>query len=120
MIPATLVEILESLDVQFAAVANLESGEIQFFGEQSAVGDTDLIRSLFADRETIESLNRSLDGQLLPRTWSQGSVSCVIFKPVKEMMVGLFVTDERSAIEQYRWAKQADEVIRTSFSGSMS
>ena len=118
MIPETLNDVLETLKVPLAAVADLPSGEVQLIGDPEAVDNTDLISTLFADRETVESLNRSLEGQILPRAWNQGKVSCIVCKPADQTIVGLFVMDELDAGQQYHWSKKADEAIRLSFSGS--
>lgn len=118
MIPKSLNNALEELGVSFAAIANLRSGEIDLIGDPKELGNTDLISTLFTDRETVESLNRHLERQILPRTWSQGEVACIVCKPNDETIVGLFVMDERDAVQQFHWSKKADEVIRLSFSAS--
>ena len=120
MIPETLKEVLETLNVPLAAVADLPSGEVQFVGEPEAVANTDLISTLFADRESVELLNQSLEGQILPRTWNRGKESCIVCKPAAETIVGLFVMDSLDAVQQYPWSKKADEAIRLSFSASAS
>lgn len=117
-IPQALNNVLETLNVPFAAVAHLPSGRIQFIGAPEAVGNTDLISTLFADSETVESLSRSLEGQLLPRAWNQGKATCIVCKPTDETIVGLFVIDELDAVQQYHWSKKADEAIRSTFSPS--
>jgi hypothetical protein len=118
MMPQDLPIVLDRLNVEFAAVADLESGNIQFIGQPESVGNTDLITALFSDRDSVESLNRSLEGQMLPRAWSQGKVTCIICKPSTLKIVGLFVMDERDAVEQYHWSKIANEAIQSSFSSS--
>jgi len=120
MVPATFKDLLKVLNVPLAAVVDLLSGEVKFIGDPKAVENTDLILTLFADRETINSLNRSLEGQVLPRVWSQGGVSCVLCKPNSETIVGLFITDELDAVQRYHWSKKTDEMIRSSISASES
>jgi hypothetical protein len=116
MIPETLKDVLEALGVPLAAVADLPSGNVHFIGDPDAVDNTDLISTLFADKGTVESLNQYLEGQMLPRTWSQGKVSCIVCKPATETIVGLFVMNELDAVQQYYWSEKADEAIRLSFS----
>lgn len=120
MIPESLNNVLDELKVSFAVVADLLSGEIKLIGDPDVVGNTDLIAALFADSETVESLNRSLEGQILPRIWGQGKVSCIVCKPTEKTIVGLFVIDKRDAVQKYHWSKKADEAIRLSFSASAS
>jgi len=115
MIPATFNKVLESLNVPMATVADLKTGEIHLLGEPESVENTDLLTSLFADSETLESLSRSLEGQILPQIWNQGQVSCVVCKPTDTTLVGLFVKDDLDAVEQYRWSQRANKAIQESF-----
>lgn len=119
MIPETFRGVLETFNVRLAVIVDLPSGTIQFVGDLEAVDYTDLISSLFADRETVESLNRSLEGQTLPRVWSQGKASCIVCKPADETIVGLFVMDELDTLQQYHRSKKADEAVRLSFADSL-
>lgn len=118
MIPDAFYKVLESLNVALAVVADLQSGEVRFIGEQEAMGNTDLISTLFANRETIESVDRSLEGQVLPRVWNQGNVCCIVCKPANQTIVGLFATDELDTVQLYRWSREADQAIRAAFSAT--
>jgi hypothetical protein len=97
---------LSDNDIPFAIVANVSMGEIQSFGDSLAISNTDLVNNLFADAECITAMQRSLQGQMLPRIWRQGQVSCVVCKPTDGIIVGFFCKDEREPVERYRWAKQ--------------
>jgi hypothetical protein len=101
-----LDRLLEATGVQFAVVANLAAAEIRSVGDPKAVGSSDLFNQLFLDWETVSALNRSLQGQLLPRTWSQGKDCCVVCKPSADVIVGLFCREDRDPIAQYHWSKQ--------------
>ena len=116
MMPKSLDKVLNQLEVTFSIIADLRSGEIETIGDVDAVENADLMVTLFADRESVESLNRSLEGQKLPRAWSQGKVSCIVCKPTDDAIVGLFVTEKREAVQQYHWSKKADDAIRSLFS----
>jgi hypothetical protein len=106
-----LDSVLEVTGVPFAVIANLATGEIHSVGDAKAIGANDLYNQLFLDFETVSALNRSLQGQLLPRTWSQGKVCCVVCKPSDETIVGLFCMDERDPVAQYHWSKQAGKQV---------
>ncbi|MCA9040110.1 MAG: hypothetical protein KDA65_07185 [Planctomycetaceae bacterium] len=103
---------LEGLNVSFAVIAELLSGEIQFYGDRQMIGDPHLIEALFGDNSAIQTLNKSLEGQLLPQIWSQGKITCVVCKPTENIIVGLFHSDHRTAVEHYQWSKKADAMIR--------
>ncbi len=103
--------ILEVTGVPFAVVANLSIGEIHSVGDAKALGADDLFNQLFLDFETVSALNRSLQGQLLPRTWSQGKVCCIVCKPSEDVLVGLFCVGERDPVAQYHWSKQVGKKV---------
>ncbi len=118
MVPTSLKEVLTNLEVSFAIVADLYSNEIRRIGEVENVDKTDLVTSLFADAETVQALDRSLEGQLLPQIWSQGVVSCIVCKPTDSTIVGLFVKDALDLVQQYHWSKKADQLIASVFEES--
>lgn len=110
--PRTIADVLESLNVPLAAVADLATGDIQLIGKPESVDNIDLISALFANPQAVQSLNLSLDGQALPRIWSQGDNSCVICKPADTCIVGLFVKVFQDAAESYYWSRKANEAIQ--------
>ncbi len=115
MIPTNLKQTLGMLNVPFAVVAELSNGEIDFIGKLEAVKNTDLISRLFLDKDAVDALNRSLEDQILPRIWTQGSVTCVVCKPNASILVGLFVEGDLDIRERYRFSKIANEAIELLF-----
>lgn len=49
-----------------------------------------LYDTLFGTSELIRQLYTSLDGQILPRSYGQGEVYCILLKPDGSTLVGLF------------------------------
>lgn len=115
MTPKLLNGVLESLGVPFSIVADLKSGEINWIGESESVDKTDLISAIFADEETARGFCDSLEGQVLPRIWGQGQITCVVCKPTDSILIGLFVKEDRDVIEMSEWAEKADEAIQRVF-----
>ena len=108
MRPTSLEQLLASNGVPFAIVANVVTGETYRVGDPTGFGFDDLVNSLFADFDCVLATYRSVQGQLLPRMWSQGDVECVICRPTSDVLIGLFCKTERSPLEHFRWAKDLD------------
>lgn len=70
------------------------------------------MKSLFFDKEAVVALNNSLEGQITPRIWGQGSTRCIVCKPSPRLIVGLFCREESSALEFYEWAQTLEKDIR--------
>jgi hypothetical protein len=109
MIPSALQDYLANSGFLYAVVANLANSEIQHIGCSSAIGNTDLVPSFFADAESVTALDRSLQGQLLPRVWSQGDISCVVCKPTENVIVGAFCKKKSGPVEQYQMSKKLND-----------
>jgi len=112
-----VTRLLEVTGVPFAVIAHLATGELVSVGDSRAVAGDDLFNSLFLDFECVSALNRSLQGQLLPRTWSQGKVSCIVCKPEEDVIVGLFSLNERDPVAQYHWTKKLGNEVTAFWQG---
>ena len=66
-----------------------------------------LHHELFGGPVQIRRTYGSLENQLLPRIWSQGSVDCFVSKIGVDTLYGLFSTEKISAVETYRKSKKA-------------
>lgn len=102
---------LKEWKIQFAVVADLETGDAIRIGSSSGLGFDDLENALFRDAETVFATGRSLEGQILPRSWSQGNVSCFVCKPNEKTVVGLFCNEERNPVEKYQRSKQLNSGV---------
>ena len=108
-------ERLKEWKIPYAVVANLETGDTIGVGCSSGLEFEDLQNTLFRDAETVFATGRSLEGQILPRIWSQGNVSCFVCKPNEKTVVGLFTSDQRSPVEKYHWSKQLNSDVVNAF-----
>ena len=102
---------LKEWSIPFAVIADLETGNAVRVGCSTGMGFDDLDNNLFRDAETVFATGRSLEGQVLPRIWSQGKISCFVCKPDERTIVGLFCHDKRNPIERYHWSKQLNSQI---------
>ncbi len=106
---------LNELDISYCIIANIDSGEIEIVGLEESDDFRDLARMLFADSDAIRALVVSLEGQVLPRTWKQGSSTCVVCMPSKKWIVGVFASSYLDAVSEYKWAKQINEAVCRAF-----
>ena len=66
--------------------------------------------------QNAESLEKYVEGQLLPRIWTQGKTRCVLSMPDAHRIIALFYDSNATAAENYRFALKLDAELReTSF-----
>ena len=112
-----LIEVrLKEWDIPFAIIADLETGDTIRIGCSAGFGFIDLENNLFRDADTVFATGRSIEGQILPRTWSQGDISCFLCKVNEKTIVGLFCSDRLGPVEKYHWSKQLNSQILSVFS----
>ena len=109
-------EQLKEWNIPFAVIADLETGHAIRIGNSTELGFDDLENALFRDAETVVATGRSLHGQIMPRSWSQGKVSCVVCKPDEQTVVGLFCNDQLNPVEKYHLSKQLNAGVAEVFS----
>jgi hypothetical protein len=109
-------ELLDASGVPFAIVANVLTGESVRFGNSSEVRFEDLAKSLFGDADAIVATNASLEGQILPRIWGQGTLSVAVCKPTDKTIVGAFSDTKMGIKDQYLWSKKLDAKFADFFS----
>ena len=110
-----LEEQLKVWKIPLAVVADVETGDTIRLGSSTGLGVDDLLNNLFRDADAVLTTARSLEGQLLPRTWIQGNVSCVVCKPNETTMVGLFCIDQRNPVEMYHRSKALNSQVARAF-----
>jgi hypothetical protein len=93
-------------------VADPAGNIIEIGGDQDRLKWKGLFEALFGDKETIARLSSSLEGQLLPRTWGQGDLYCLVCKPSRDALVGFFGRDKnkKGAAELYERYKEGQEI----------
>ncbi len=111
MVPEGLASLVDEFGIAVAIVASVDDGAVVMIGQSTALEYDDLAEQLFGDAGRIAELNRSLEGQILPQMWSQGSVSCVVCKPDPHSIVGFIYHETRSVVEQYRWSKAVNDRV---------
>jgi hypothetical protein len=87
-----LRSILEENGFCFGVVASSDGRELARYGEVASLKWKGLL-ALFEDENAVTNLDLSLEGRILPQIHSQGEVSCLIMKPRKDLVVGLYRQD---------------------------
>ena len=101
----TLAEILKVLCDKYhspCCIAAKTTGErVITVGDPSGLRRNGLIDILFEDASAIVQLNESLKRRILPQLYGQGNESCIVMKPLDDLLVGLFHQDSRSPEQLY-------------------
>ncbi len=111
VLASEITRIMSQHQLIYVIVADLDSGRVDTLGDQAKLKYKDLIPTLFGAGDSIRDLNNSLEGQMMPRTWRQGEVACILCKPVESAIVGLFYHEHREPAESYRFSEQLDAQI---------
>ncbi len=101
-----ITRIMSEHQLIYAIVADLDSGKVDNFGDQTKLKYKGLVQTLFGDGDSIRDLNTSLEGQMMPRTWGQGEDTCVVCKPAECIIVGLFYHEQREPAEAYHFSQE--------------
>lgn len=65
------------------------------------------MRALFGDPEAVARLRASLEGQLLPRIWGQGSLNCAVSRLPDGAVFGIFFERSMDPVSLYRQSQLA-------------
>jgi hypothetical protein len=101
----------EKYNILFAVIVDLEKEVDYTFGSKDTLTYEGLYNSLFGDMEIIKKLNDSLEGQLMPQSWKQGELKCLVVKPNEKILAGLFFNDTKNAMESYKLGKQMNNEL---------
>lgn len=103
-----LEELAAKLDehgLQAIVVARSDGTEVARIGDVTTLPWPDLADSLFGDEERIRNLYHSLVGRLLPQTWRQGEVHCIVSRLEPQAVVfGAFRTTTDDGLTAYHRA----------------
>lgn len=106
-----MTRVMSEYRIIYVIVADLDSGRVDTFGDQTKLKYKGLVQTLFGDGDSIRDLNTSLEGQMMPRTWGQGGDACIVCKPAKSIIVGLFYHEQREPAEAYHFSQELEVQI---------
>ena len=82
-------EFIEKNDIAIFVKVDLRNKRFEIIKKDVDLESYDLFEQLIILGST-EKLKASLEGQLLPRIWTQGNTKCVLCQPNNELMVAIF------------------------------
>ncbi len=106
-----LFGLMDSFAIKVMAIASVAKRSVRLLGNEQALPANSLLSRLFGDPDAIAALEHSLEGQIMPRIWSQGDVVCVVCRPHPDVIVGLISDEPRDPVETYRWSKALDQQV---------
>ena len=111
----TADEFMEANEIAIYAEADLPAGPFRIIKRGGELESYSLFEQLILF-QSAESLGKYVEGQLLPRIWTQGKTRCVLSMPDAHRIIALFYDSNATAAENYRFALKLDAELReTSF-----
>lgn len=111
MIDRKFVDFMSKYEIIYAVIVDLDKNTLISSGWRYKLPYDGLLKSLFEDEETVRSVNDSLEGQILPQSMMQGDLNCSLYKPNKNILVGLFYIDKRDPIESYEFSSHLSDEL---------
>lgn len=106
-----LKELINKFKISYSIVVSLNTDSIEKIGNVTELEYRDLVEQLFGNIQQIKLLNNSLNGQILPRLWSQGKVKCLVCKPKDNIIIGLFYNESRSFMDSIDFSSEIAKKI---------
>ena len=107
-------DFIEKNDIAILGKADLRNQRFDIIKKDVELESYDLFEQLILFN-SVENLVESLNGQLLPRIWTQGNTKCAICQPNDEQIVALFYDKCMDAKDNYFYAKQLDSQLKELF-----
>lgn len=106
MVTKRLEEFTNKYKIVYTVVVDLTNNMQYQIGNKADLAYEGLYNSLFYDTQSIINLNESLKGQIMPQSWKQGDLKCLVVKPNESVLIGLFYVDVPNAVDSYKLAKE--------------
>ncbi len=107
-------DFIERNNIAIFAKADLKSKTFDIIKRDVELESYDLFQQLILFGNT-DSLCESIDGQILPRIWTQGNTKCIVCKPNNEQLVALFYDNNMNATDNYFHAKELNLLLKEIF-----
>ena len=104
-------DLLEKNNIAIVAKADLKNKRFEILKKDIELESYDLFEQLVLFNN-IDNLMASVNGQILPRIWSQGNTKCVICQPKDEEIVALFYDTYMDAKDNYFYVEQLDLLLK--------
>lgn len=106
-----LDEFIEKNNIAIFVKADVRSKRCDIIKKDILLESYDLFEQLILYSD-VDSLFECVNGQTLPRIWSQGITKCVICQISEEQLVALFYDTHMDARDNYIFAKEIDMKLK--------
>ena len=107
----TADEFMKANGIAIYAEADLPAGLFRIIKRDGELESYSLFEQLILF-QSAESLEKYVEGQLLPRIWTQGRTRCVLSMPDAHRIIALFYDSNAAAAENYSFALKLDAELR--------
>ncbi|WP_022770794.1 hypothetical protein [Butyrivibrio sp. NC2007] len=104
-------EFIEKYNIAIVAEADIENKRFEIIKRDKELESYDLFEQLILFGN-VKSLVENVEGQILPRIWTQGKSKCILCQKAEGQVVALFYDCEMDAKEHYLYAKELDAIIK--------
>ncbi len=104
-------DFIEKNNIAIFVKADLKTKRMEIIKRNVELESYDLFQQLILFGNT-DNLCASIDGQILPRIWTQGNTKCIVCKPKQEQLVALFYDNDMNATDNYFHAKKLDLLLK--------
>ncbi|SHI37848.1 hypothetical protein [Clostridium intestinale] len=111
MFSSELIHLIKESNILYSVVVNIEKSTMDTYGERNSIASDNLIDMLFKNIDCAQNLYRSISGQIMPQSWRQGDIKCIVCIPKANIIIGLFYFEYRDAIHSYNWSKELNKKL---------
>lgn len=111
----SLEEFMNKYDIIYIILVDVKSEVIYELGNKEKLVYDGIFKTYFYDMETVHGLNSLLEGQLMPKVFKQGKLTCCVCKPNTNTIMGIFYNETRDTIGSYKWTKLINEEVLKNF-----
>ena len=106
-----LNEFMEKNNIVIVAKANLQGKSFEIIKNDLELESYDLFEQLII-HGSVENLMENIEGQILPRIWTQGNTRCIVCRPDPNQIVALFYDNSLNVKDEYYHAKELDTLLK--------
>ncbi len=106
-----LNEFMEKNNIVIVAKANLQEKSFEIIKNNLELESYDLFEQLILFG-SIDNLMESIEGQILPRIWTQGNTRCIVCRPRQNQIIALFYYSILTVKDEYYHAKELDTLLK--------
>lgn len=104
-------DFMKKNNIAIFAEGNIKENRFVIWKRNFKLENRNIYEQLILDK-SVNGLLDYMDGQIMPRIWSQGKTKAVICKPTDNRLIVIFTDNGLDAKEIYLWSKDIEKKIR--------